>query len=104
MMLLIKTDQHYPHRPLPPAPYLLDEPRSATAALEAAIRACPKNKFTSKYPRPTYTQRYEFDATTATQVLTQLQHIIAHRKTSGVALVYHQGRCFFPEFPTPPKP
>jgi hypothetical protein len=128
MMLLIKTDQHYPHRPLPPAPYLLEEPRAATAALEAAIRACPKNKFTAKYPRPTYTQRYdlgealdspyltyreavwvelwryEFDAATATQVLTQLQHIIAHRKASGVAPVYHKGRCFFPEFPTPPQP
>ena len=35
MMLLIKADQvaNYIRRPLPPAPYLLEEPRAATAAL-----------------------------------------------------------------------
>ena len=52
-MLLIEANQHYPHRPLPPAPYLLEEPRAATAALEAAIRACPEHHFTADYPRPT---------------------------------------------------
>ena len=128
MMLLIKADQHYPHRPLPPAPYLLEEPRAATAALEAAIRACPEHRFTADYPRPTHAQRYdlgetidspflthreavwvelwryEFDANTATQVLTQLQRIIAHRQASGIAPVYHKGKCFFPERPTPPQP
>jgi hypothetical protein len=127
MMLLIKADQHYPRRPLPRAPYLLEEPRAATAALEAAIRACPKNDFTSDYPRPSYAQRYdlgetidspyltyreavwvelwryEFDADTAAQVLTQLQLIIAHRKASGVAPMPYKGSWFFPEFPTPPQ-
>jgi hypothetical protein len=121
MMLLIKADQHYPRRPLPPGPYLLEEPRAATAALEAAIRACPKNDFTSDYARPTHAQRYdlgetidspyltyreavwvelwryEFDADTATQVLTQLQLIIAHRKASGIAPMPYKGGCFFPE-------
>lgn len=128
MMLLIKTDRPYPHRPLPPAPYLLEEPRVATAALEAAIRACPKNNFTADFPRPTYAQRYElgealdssylthreavwvelwryeFDADTAARVLTQLQHIIAHRKASGVAPVAQQGGMFYPERITPPQP
>ena len=128
MMLLIKADQPYPHRPLPPVPYLLQEPRAATAALEAAIRACPEHHFTADYPRPTHAQRYdlgetidspflthreavwvelwryEFDANTATQVLTQLQRIIAHRQASGIAPVYHKGKCFFPERPTPPQP
>ncbi|WP_035567351.1 hypothetical protein [Hymenobacter sp. IS2118] len=130
MMLLIKADQvaNYIRRPLPPTPYLLEEPRAATAALEAAIRACPKKDFSAKASRPTYNQRYdlgeaidspyltyreavwvelwryEFDANTATQVLTQLQLIIAHRQASGTAPVYHKGKCFFPERPTPPQP
>ncbi|MCI1188751.1 hypothetical protein MON38_15090 [Hymenobacter sp. DH14] len=123
MMLLIKADQHYPRRPLPPGPYLLEEPRAATAALEAAIRACPKNDFTSGYPRPSYAQRYdlgetidspyltyreavwvelwryEFDTATAAQALTQLQLIITHRKASGVAPMPYKGGCFFPELP-----
>ncbi|OWP65077.1 hypothetical protein CDA63_01605 [Hymenobacter amundsenii] len=128
MMLLIKASQDYPHRPLPPAPYLLEAPRAATAALEAAIRACPQNDFTADYPRPTPTQRYELgivlqspylthrefvwielwryelDTDTAAQVLTQLQHIIAHRKASGVAPVPYKGSCFFPERYMPPQP
>lgn len=128
MMLLIKADQPYPRRPLPPGPYLLEEPRAATAALEAAIRACPKNDFTSDYARPTNAQRcdlgetidssylthreavwvelwrYEFDADTAAQVLTQLQFIIAHRKASGIAPIFYKGKCFFPERATPPQP
>ena len=128
MMLLIKADQEYIRRPLPPTPYLLEEPRAATAALEAAIRACPKKDLSAKAPRPTYDQRYdlgeaidspyltyreavwvelwryEFDNNTAAKVLTQLQHIIAHRQASGIAPVYHKGKCFFPERPTPPQP
>ena len=128
MMLLIKADQPYPHRPLPPVPYLLQEPRAATAALEAAIRACPEHHFTADYPRPTHAQRYdlgetidspflthreavwvelwryEFDTNTAAQVLMQLQRIIAHRKASGIAPMPYKGRCCFPELFTPPKP
>ena len=128
MMLLIKADQPYPRRPLPPAPYLLEEPRAATAALEAAIRACPKHDFTADYPRPTPSQRYElgivldsqfltlreavwielwryeFDTDTAAQVLMHLQHIIAHRKASGVAPVPHKGSWFFPELYMPTQP
>lgn len=127
-MLLIKTNQPYPHRPLPPAPYLLEAPRAATAALEAAIRACPPNAFSADYPRASYAQRhdlgkaldspylthreavwvelwrYEFDTDTAARVLTQLQRIIAHRQASGVAPVRFEGRCFFPERSTPPQP
>ncbi|GAA3973806.1 hypothetical protein [Hymenobacter antarcticus] len=128
MLLLIPADHPYPRRPLPPAPYLLEEPRKATAAVEAAIRACPNYHFTADYPRPTYAQRYdlgetldspfltyreavwvelwryEFDTDTAAQVLTQLQRIIAHRKASGIAPVYDKGKCFFPERSTPPQP
>ena len=128
-MLLIKADQEhkYIHRPLPPAPYLLEEPRAATAALEAAIRACPKKDFSAEASRPTYAQgydlgeaidspylthreavwvelwRYEFDANTATQVLTQLQRIIAHRQASGIAPVYHRVNASSPSVPRPPS-
>ena len=127
MMLLIEANKQYPHRPLPPAPYLLEEPRAATAALEAAIRACPEHHFTADYPRPTPAQRYEmgttlespyltyrefvwlelwryqFDTATTAQALTQLQLIITHRKASGVAPMPYKGGCFFPERYMPPQ-
>ena len=127
MMLLIKADQDYPRRPLPPGPYLLEEPRAATAALETAIRAYPKPSYFGKYdfstgaqrydlgetldsPYLTYREavwvelwRYEFNTATAAQVLTQLQHIIAHRKASGIVPMFYKGRCFFPVRSTPPQ-
>ena len=128
MILLIKAGQEYIRRPLPPVPYLLEEPRAATAALEAAIQACPTPSYFGKYafstgaqrydlgatidtPYLTYREavwvelwRYEFDTNTAAQVLTQLQHIIAHRKASGITPMLYKGRCFFPERPTPLQP
>lgn len=128
MMLLIEANKPYPRRPLPPAPYLLEEPRKATAALEAAVRKCPPRDFTSSASRPTPAQRYElsctldspflthreavwldlwqyeFDATTTAKVLRQLKRIIRHREASGIAPVPYKGGCFFPEQLTPPQP
>ncbi|TGE15996.1 hypothetical protein [Hymenobacter elongatus] len=128
MMLFIEANQPYPHRPLPLAPYLREEPRAAMAALEAAIRACPPKDTTAYSSRPTPTQRYElsvlldssflthreavwlelwryeFDTATAAKVLTQLPLILGHRQASGIAPVAQKGGCFFPERLTPPQP
>ena len=41
--------------------------------------------------------RYQLDNATTTQVLTQLQLIIAHCKVSGVAPIPYKASCFFPE-------
>ena len=128
MTLCFHATDHYPRRPLPPAPYLVEEPRAATAALETAVRACPQPSYFGNYPFPTGTQRYElgrylespyltyreavwlelwrtqFDTDTAAQVLTQLGLIISHRKALGIAPVPHKGSCFFPERIMPPQP
>ena len=128
MMLCFPANARYPRRFLPSTPYLLEEPCAATAALEAAIRACPPPTHFGKYPFPTYAQRaalgrclespflthrefvwlelwqVEFDTSTAARALTQLQFIISHRQATGIAPVPHKGGHFFPERTTPPQP
>ena len=128
MMLCFPANARYPRRFLPAAAYLLEEPCPATAALEAAIRACPQPTQFGKYPFPTYAQReevsrciespflthrefvwlelwkVEFDADTAAQALAQLQLIISYRRATGIAPVPYKGGHFFPERLTPPQP
>ncbi|MBT2558111.1 hypothetical protein J7E24_09970 [Hymenobacter sp. ISL-91] len=124
-MLFFPANQPYPRRPLPPAPYLTEEPREATAALETAVRACPETRFTGDHARPTPAQRNElaealesgylthreavwleiwqceFDADTMAAVLPPVQRIISHRRLSGGAPRPQLGGWFWPETPAP---
>jgi len=130
MILVIPANSHprQHHRPLPPAPYLVEEPRRATAAIEAAVRACPQPDYAGKYPYPTFAQRAQlqdfidspylthreavwlelwstqFDSATATRLLKLLPRVIKHRRATGVDPVPHRGGKFFPERATPPRP
>ncbi|TGE21512.1 hypothetical protein E5K00_14595 [Hymenobacter aquaticus] len=128
MLLYFTADKEYPRRPLPPTPYLQEEPRAATAALETAVRACPKPDYFGNYPFPTPGQRHElcqcldspylthreavwlelwrtqFDTDTAARVLGQLHIIIRHRQATGIMPVPHKGGYFFPEQVNCPRP
>ncbi|NVO31668.1 hypothetical protein [Hymenobacter lapidiphilus] len=125
MMLFFPANQPYPQRPLPPAPYLTEEPREATTALEAAVRACPKTRLTGDHARPTpahcqelaealesgyLTHReavwleiwqYEFDANTMAAVLPPVQRMLRHRQLSGGAPRPQNGGWFWPEAAAP---
>jgi len=127
-MLLCIPAGVIPHRPLPAAPYLLEEPREATAAIEAAIRACPTPTYFGDYPRPSYAQREELqdfidspylthreavwlelwstqlDTATATKLLKQLPRVVKYRQATGIAPTRQKGGLFFPERLTPPQP
>jgi len=127
MLLCIPIGMN-PHRLLFTAPYLLEEPRAATAAIEAAIRACPTPTYLGEYPFPTYAQRAalqdlidnpylthreaiwlelwstQFDTATAAELLTQLPRVISYRQALGIAPVPQKGGLFFPERLTPPQP
>ena len=106
--------------------HLLEEPREATAALEAALTGCPRPTHFGDYLFSTYPQRHQldkllethylthfewkwtrwvsvsFDVATAAEVITQLERIIAYRRATGLEPVYKERSYFWPD--TPPAP
>jgi hypothetical protein len=103
------------------ATHLLEEPREATAALEAALKGCPRPTYFGEYPFSTHEQREQisrylttnyltpfehrwvqwmrihFDIATAAAVIEQLARIIDYRRATGTQPVYVERGYYYPE-------
>ncbi len=112
------------------APQLTEAPQEATAALEAALRGCPKPTYFGEYAFATYEQqeqlskhlysryltelefkwvlfmRVYLDVATADKVIKQLASIVEYRRASGAPPAPNAYGCYFPEqnsLPRKPK-
>ena len=101
--------------------HLHEEPREATAALEAALKNCPRPTYFGEYDFSTHEQREQisqhltthyltpfeyrwvqwmrvyFDVATAAAVIEQLARIIDYRRATGIQPVYVERSYYYPE-------